>query len=74
LDDYKEANIMIVDNLDKILGLVGLMIGIEIIAIAIFTATVLYIRNPVVAGIIGNISSLTMTMGIIGYSLFRDKN
>jgi hypothetical protein len=26
---------MIVDNLDKILGLVGLMVGIEVIAIAI---------------------------------------
>ena len=65
---------MIVDNLDKILGLIGLMVGIEVIAIAIFTVSILYIRNPITAGIIGNVSSLTMIMGIIGYSIKKDKN
>lgn len=65
---------MIVDNLDKILGLVGLMVGIEVIAIAIFTVSILYVRNPITAGIIGNVSSLTMIMGIIGYSIKKDKN
>jgi hypothetical protein len=65
---------MIVDNLDKILGLVGLMVGIELIAIAIFTATILYLRNPFAAGIIGNISSLAMIMGIIGYTLNKERN
>ncbi|MBZ2165308.1 hypothetical protein [Methanobacterium spitsbergense] len=64
---------MIVDNLDKILGLFGLMIGIELIAIVIFTVSILYIRNPVAAGLIGNISSLTMTLGIIGYAINRDR-
>lgn len=65
---------MIVDNLDKILGLFGLMVGIELIAIVIFTVSILYIRNPVAAGLIGNISSLTMTLGIIGYAVNRDRN
>ncbi len=64
---------MIVDNLDKILGLFGLMVGIELIAIVIFTVSILYIRNPVAAGLIGNISSLTMTLGIIGYAINRDR-
>ncbi len=64
---------MIVDNLDKILGLFGLMIGIELIAIVIFTLSILYIRNPLAAGLIGNISSLTMTLGIIGYAINRDR-
>ena len=64
---------MIVDNLDKILGLFGLMVGIELIAIVIFTLSILYIRNPVAAGLIGNISSLTMTLGIIGYAINRDR-
>ena len=64
---------MIVDNLDKILGLFGLMVGIELIAIVIFTVSILYIRNPVAAGLIGNISSLTMTIGIIGYAVNRDR-
>ena len=53
---------MIVDNLDKIVGLVGVIAGIEIIVIAIFTVSVLYLRNPVTAGVIGNISNLTMIM------------
>ena len=65
---------MIVDNMDKILGLVGIMVGIELIAIAIFTASILYFRNPFAAGIIGNISSLTMTLGLICYSLNQDRN
>ena len=64
---------MIVDNLDKILGLFGLMIGIELIAIVIFTISILYFRNSVAAGLIGNISSLTMTLGIIGYAVNRDR-
>jgi hypothetical protein len=64
---------MIIDNLDKIIGLFGLMIGIEMIAIVIFTISILYIRNPVAAGLIGNISSLTMTLGIIGYAINRDR-
>jgi hypothetical protein len=64
---------MIIDNLDKILGLFGLMIGIELIAIVIFTISILYIRNPVAAGLIGNISSLTITLGIIGYAVNRDR-
>jgi hypothetical protein len=65
---------MIIDNMDKILGLVGLMVGIELIAIAIFTVTILYFRNPFAAGIVGNISSLVMTMGIIGFMINRERN
>jgi hypothetical protein len=65
---------MIVNNLDKIIGLVGLIMGIEIIAIAIFITSILYIRNPVVAGLIANISSLTMTLGFLGYAINRERN
>lgn len=56
---------MFIDNLDKIIGLVGLLLGIELIAIAIFTVSLAYFRSPVVAGIIGNMSSLGMTLGTI---------
>jgi hypothetical protein len=64
---------LIVDNLDKIIGLVGLMVGVEIIAAVIFTVSVLYLRSPVVAGIVGNLSSLDMTLGIIGFSIYHEK-
>ncbi len=64
---------MIIDNLDKIIGLVGLIVGIELIAIAIFTASVLYFRNPVVAGLIGNFSFLTMGLGLLSIAVNHEK-
>ncbi len=59
---------MIIYNLNKIIGLIGVIIVIELIAITIFTISVLYFKNPVVAGLIGNFSSLTMTL------TFRNSN
>ena len=56
---------MFIDNLDKIIGMVGLMLGIELVAIVIFTLSIAYFRSPVVAGVIGNMSSLGMTLGVI---------
>ena len=47
--------------------------GIKIIAIAIFITSILYLINPVVAGLIGNISSLTMTLGLLGYAINRER-
>lgn len=64
---------MIIDNLDKIIGLVGLIMGMELIAIAIFTASVLYFKNPVVAGLMGNFSFLTMGLGLVGFSVNHEK-
>ena len=46
--------------------------GIELIAIAIFTVSVIYFRSPVVAGVIGNLSSLGMTLGVILVSVKRE--
>jgi hypothetical protein len=63
---------MIIDNLDKIVGLVGILSGIEILAAIIFTISFIYLRNPQVAGIIGNISSLSMTLGLITLFLKKD--
>jgi hypothetical protein len=64
---------MIIDNLDKIIGLVGLIMGIELIAIAIFTASIIYFRNPVIAGLIGNFSFLTMGLGLLGIAINHEK-
>ena len=66
--------IMFIDNLDKIIGLVGLMIGIELIAIFLFTVSITYLRNPAVAGVIGNMSSLGMTLGIIFAFVKKEMN
>jgi len=64
---------MLLDNLVvKISALVGLFVGIELIAIAIFTVSVIYFRSPVVAGVIGNLSSLGMTLGVILVSVKRE--
>ena len=48
--------------------------GIELIAIAIFTVSVIYFRSPVVAGVIGNLSSLGMTLGVILVSVKKEMN
>jgi hypothetical protein len=64
---------MIIDNLDKIIGLVGLIMGIELIAVAILMASILYFRNPVVAGLIGNFSFLTMGLGLLGIAINHEK-
>ena len=65
---------MFIDNLDKIIGMVGLVMGIEIIAIAIFTVSVLYFRSPVVAGVIGNLTSLVMMLGTIFVFVRKEMN
>lgn len=54
-----------ISNLDKILGIMGLTLGVEIISIVIFLFLLINIRNPVLAGLAGNMSSLGMITGII---------
>ncbi|MTK63877.1 MAG: hypothetical protein F8N15_04970 [Methanobacterium sp.] len=56
---------MMISNLDKILGMMGLILGVEVISIVIFLFILINIRNPVLAGLVGNISSLGMMVGII---------
>ena len=63
---------MFINNLDKIIGMIGLVMGIELIAIAIFTVSVIYFRNPVVAGVIGNLSSLGMLLATLFVFVKRD--
>lgn len=54
-----------ISNLDKIIGMMGLILGVEVISIVIFLSLIIYIRNPVLAGLAGNLSSFGMTAGII---------
>jgi hypothetical protein len=56
----------------KIMGMLGLLLGIEVISIVIFSILLLYLRSPITAGIIGNISSLSMILGIIIFSIKRE--
>ena len=56
---------MFIENLDKIIAMVGMIMGIELIAIGIFTVSIAYFRSPVIAGIIGNMSSLGMMLSVI---------
>ncbi len=63
---------MFINNLDKIIGMIGLVMGIELIAIAIFTVSVIYFRNPVIAGVIGNLSSLGMLLATLFVFVKKD--
>ncbi len=65
---------MIIDNLDKIIGLVGVCIGIEIIAGLIAIFAIIYIRNPYIAGVIGSLSSMSMSSALILLFLRREPN
>lgn len=56
---------MMLFNLDKIIGMMGLILGVEVISIVIFIFLLINIRNPVLAGLAGNLSSLSMIVGII---------
>lgn len=58
-------SIIIIDNLDKLIGLVGLCMGIEIIAGLIAIFAIIYVRNPYLAGVIGSLSSMGMSSALI---------
>jgi len=64
---------MFLDNLViKIASLMGMFIGIELIAIGIFTLSVLYFRSPVMAGVLANLSSLGMFLGVLFVSVITE--
>ena len=60
-DDLK----MLFADFIKIIGVLGAVIGIEIIAILIFMVSVIYLRNQQVAGLIGNFSSMSMALVLL---------
>lgn len=60
---------MIYKGLIYLIGLTGILVGIEIIAFAIAFLSILYLKNPQIAGIVWNISSISMTSGLIVYFL-----
>jgi hypothetical protein len=66
--------LMIIENLDKIIGLAGVCIGIEIIAGLIAMFIIVYIRNPYIAGVIGSLSSISMSSALIFMFLRREPN
>jgi len=63
---------MIFENLEKIIGLFGIVIGIEIIAGLIFILSILYLRNQQIAGIIRSFSNLSMKCALIAIFLKKD--
>jgi hypothetical protein len=64
---------MLINNLDKLIGLVGVCIGIEIIAGLIAIFAIIYVRTPYIAGVIASLSSLSMTSLLIMFFLRNDK-
>ncbi len=64
---------MIMENLIKILGLTGTVIGIELIAVLIFTLSLVYFRNQQTAAFIGCFSMLSMVLSLIAVFLKFEK-
>lgn len=63
---------MLINNLDKLIGLVGVCIGIEIIAGLIAIFAIIYVRNPYIAGVVGSLSSLSLSSALIYTFLKRE--
>lgn len=68
-DDLK----MLFVDFTKIVGVLGAVIGIEIVAILIFMVSAIYLRNQQVAGLIGNLSSMSMAFVLLVTLLKKDK-
>jgi hypothetical protein len=62
-----------ISNLDKIIGMMGLVLGVEVVSIVIFLFLIIKLRNPMLAGLAGNISSLGMIVGIICIFVKQDR-
>jgi hypothetical protein len=61
---------MLINNLDRLIGLVGVCIGIEIIAGLIGIFAIIYVRNPYIAGVIASMSSMSMS-GVLIYTFLK---
>lgn len=64
-------------NIHMIIGLIGiggLAVSIILIGVLFFTLSTVYLRKPMVAGLIGNISSFTVAIGVILLFIKRDLN
>lgn len=65
------------NNLHMIIGLIGiggLAVSILMIGVFFFTLSAVYLRKPMVSGLIGNISSFTVAIGVILLFIKRDLN
>lgn len=56
---------MFIDNLDKIIWYSRFDVGYRISCYIHFIISIAYFRSPVVAGVIGNMSSRGMRLGVI---------
>ena len=65
------------DNLHMLIGIIGisgLAVSIILIGVAFFTISLLYLKKPQIAGLIGNISSLSIAVGVILFFIKRGIN
>jgi len=65
------------NNLHMIIGLIGiggLAVSMLMIGVLFFTLSTVYLRKPMVAGLVGNISSFTVAIGVILLFIKKDLN
>jgi len=53
----------------EIIGLIGIVIGFELLGSVIFYLLIPFVQNPDIAAVIGSISCILMTLGLIAYFL-----
>jgi hypothetical protein len=65
------------NNLHMIIGLVGiggLAVSMLLVGVLMFTLSAFYLRKPMIAGLIGNLSSFTVAIGVILLFIRKDLN
>ena len=53
----------------EIIGLIGIVIGFEVLGSTIFYLCIPFVQSPDIAAVIGSISCILMTLGLIAYFL-----
>jgi hypothetical protein len=53
----------------EMIGLIGIVIGFEVLGSTIFYLLIPFVQNPDIAAVIGSISCILMTLGLIDYFL-----
>jgi hypothetical protein len=63
------------ENLDITIGLIsifGLSISLALIAAGISLVALFYFKRPYIASLMGSLSSIAITLGVIGFFLKRE--
>jgi hypothetical protein len=57
-----------------LIGIGGLAVSMLMVGVLMFTLSAVYLRKPLIAGLIGNLSSFSVAVGVILLFIKKDLN